>query len=266
MVLISYSEFQQNGTLVNSGSLLSGREYYHRCGITAARKKYEEWNMPLRESHAAMSQNHCQHADWERLLHGIEVMLDHIDLLTKHMFSKRWARKKFEIYQKKQSVIASTVNDLQDPTQPDIIVLYGDGSFPSGGVGQQSVPVQQLKSAVMRQYEVVEVDEFRTSSVCPECGDQLFKVLEFFNGRYYEVRGVKWCGSSVCKTHPIYTRDVGVGCTNIFLRHMGRGHPIMERDSDLPWEGRYETPRHVLLSPQNLLPPKCLRRKYNRKY
>jgi hypothetical protein len=261
---MSTAEYQHDGTLVNSGSLLYQHEYYHRCGITAALKIYEKWNAPLQEVHAAMSEDHCLHANWDRLLHGIQVMLDHRVLLQRHMFSKKWARKRFEIYQKKQSVLATTVNSLQDPTKPDITVIYGDGKFPSGGRGRQSVPVKEIKNAVTRQYEVVEVDEFRTSSVCPTCGDQLFKVLEFFNGKYYEVRGVKWCGSDGCKSHPIYTRDVGVGCANIFARHMGRGHPIMDRDSTLPWDDAYESPRHVLLSPQKLLPPKCLRRKYNR--
>ena len=191
-------------------------------------------------------------------------MLQNRDMLFEHMFNKCWAKKKFDIYQRKQSVISKAVNSLQDPTKPDIIVLYGDGSFASGGKNQQSVPVKGIKNAVMRQYEVVEVDEFRTSSVCPECGEQLFKLLEFFNGKYYEVRGLKWCGSNECKSHPIYTRDIGVGCANIFQRHMGRGHPIMDRNSDLPWENRYDSPRHVILSTQNQLPPKCLRRKYNR--
>lgn len=36
-------------------------------------------------------------------------------------------------------------------------------------------------------------------------------MLEFFNGKYYEVHGgLKWCGSDGCKSHPIYTFNVGV--------------------------------------------------------
>ena len=249
---------------MNSGSILSQREYYQLIGITAARKKYEKWNVSVQTENAEMSEHHYKFASWARTLEGIQLMLAHSVILWRHMFLKCWAKTKFSIYKKKQSVIANAVNSLQDPTKPDIFVLYGDGSFPSGGRGRQSVPVKGIKEAVKRQYEVVEVDEFRTSSVCPKCSDQLFKVLEFFNGKYYEVCGLKWCCSNACKSHAIYTRDVGVGCANIFLRHMERSHPIMDRGSDLPWEGRYETPRRVFLSPQKLLPPKCLRRKYGR--
>jgi hypothetical protein len=262
---MSCAEFKQDGTLVDSMSLLSQREYYSRCGINAAQKKSEEWKEPLQDALDEMSEYHTKHADWDILLQGIGVMLSHHQLMYEHMFRKCWAHSRSNIYRKKQSVIATTVNSLQDPSKPDIIVLYGDGSFPSGGRGERSVPVKAIKDAVRRQYEVIEVDEFRTSSVCPECGDQLLKVLEFFNGKYYEVRGLKWCGSDECKSHPIYTRDIGVGCRNIFLRHVERAHPIMERNSELPWENGYETPRHVLLSPQDLRPPTCIRRKYNRK-
>jgi hypothetical protein len=88
---------------------------------------------------------------------------------------------KFSIYQKCQSVIARAVNSLQNPQKQDIVVLYGDGNFVLGGRGWQSVPVKAFKEAVKHQYKVIEVDEFRTSSVCPKCGEQLCKVLEFLN-------------------------------------------------------------------------------------
>lgn len=243
---------------------MPGRGYYQETGITAARKKYERWNGVVQTEIVALSQNHYKVADWARALQRIFIMLQHSELLWSHMFLKCWAKLKFSIYQKRQSVITRAVNSLQNQQKPDIVVLYGDGNFASGGRGRQSVPVKAFKEAVKHQYEVIEVDEYRTSSVCPECGEQLCKVLEFFNGKYYEVRGLKWCGSDACKSNPMYTRDVGVGCANIFMRYVGQGHPLMERGSDLPWENQYETPRHIRLSTQQQLPPKCLRRKYNR--
>jgi hypothetical protein len=264
VIVCSFGEYQSDGTRVRSGSLLSGQGYYQETGITAARKKYERWNGMVQTENNAQSQNHYKVADWARALQGIFIMLQHSEVLWSHMFLKCRAKLKFSIYRKHQSVIARAVNSLQNPQKPDIVVLYGDGNFASGGRGRQPVPVKAFKDAVKHQYEVIEVDEFRTSSVCPECGEQLCKVLEFFNGKYYEVRGLKWCGSDACKSHPMYTRDVGVGCANIFMRYMGQEHPLMERGSDLPWESRYETPRHVRLSTQHQLPPKCLRRKYNR--
>ncbi len=243
---------------------MPGRAYYQECGITAARKKYEQWNGVVQTENNDMSQNHYKVAEWVRALQGIFIMLQHSEVLWSHMFLKCRAKMNFSIYQKHQSVIARAVNSLQNPHKPDILVLYSDGHFASGGTGRQLVPVKAFKEAVKHQYEVIEVDEFQTSSVCPECGEQLCKVLEFFNGKYYKVRGLKWCGSDVCKSHPMYTRDVGVGCANIFRRYTGQGHPLMDRGSDLPWESRYKMPRHVWLSTQHQLLPICLRRKMNR--
>ena len=42
---------------------------------------------------------------------------------------------KLLIYQKQQLVIARAVNSLHDPQKPNIIVLYGDSNFVSGGRG-----------------------------------------------------------------------------------------------------------------------------------
>ena len=114
--MMSCSEFKQDGTLVRSMSLLSRQEYYFRCGINAAQKKSEKWKEPLQDALDLMSDNHTKHADWDRLLLGIQTMLDHYQLMYEHLFRKCWAHQRSNIYRKKQSVIATTVNSLQDPT------------------------------------------------------------------------------------------------------------------------------------------------------
>ena len=74
---MSYAEYQNDGTLVNSGSILSAREFYQKCGITAARKKYETWNGLIQTDSAELSQQHYKYADWARTLVGIQRMLNH---------------------------------------------------------------------------------------------------------------------------------------------------------------------------------------------
>jgi hypothetical protein len=176
VIVLSYGEYQSDGTLVGSGSLLSGREYYQECAITADRKKYEQWDGYVRTEHNALSENQYKVSDWARLVGGLTIMLQKSEVLWSHMFLRCRAKMNLTIYQKRQLVIARAVNSLQDPQKPNIIVLYGNGNFASGGRGRQSVPVMAFKEAVKRQYQVIEVDEFRTSSVCPECGEQLCKV------------------------------------------------------------------------------------------
>ena len=56
--------------------------------------------------------------------------------------------------------------------------------------------------------------------------------------------------------------DEEVACHIIFLRHMGRGHPLMERGAE-PWVDQYETPLKHQLSIQSQPPLKSLCRKYD---
>ena len=75
------------------------------------------------------------------------------------------------LHQKKKSVSAKAINSLQDPTRPNIIVFYGDGKLGSGNqLHQRTVPIKGLREACERSYEVIEVDEHRSSSICPVCG------------------------------------------------------------------------------------------------
>ncbi len=126
VVLCFFSKYQTDGTLVRSGSLLPGRGYYQECGITAAQKKYEHWNGVVQTENNALSQNHYKVADWARALQGIFIMPQYSEVLWSHMFLKCWAKMKFSIYQKCQSVIARAVNSLQNPQKQDIVVLYGE--------------------------------------------------------------------------------------------------------------------------------------------
>lgn len=120
VVLMSIAEYLHDGTFMNSRSVLSRREYYHKIGMSAAQICYEKWKIPIQQALDQMSEHHCKHVSWSRLLESIGLMLQNRDMLFEHMFNKCWAKKKFDIYQRKQSVISKAVNSLQDPTKPDV--------------------------------------------------------------------------------------------------------------------------------------------------
>ncbi len=137
-------------------------------------------------------------------------------------------------------------------------------------VSSESCPSEEDESReqhvedVMRWLKWMNTDLY-SSTTCPHscpCELQLYKVLEFFNSMYSNVRGLKWCGNEMCKSNPIITCDVWVECHNIFLRHMGCSHPLTERGME-PLVTEYETPIKVILSTQHQLPPKCLNYKFN---
>jgi hypothetical protein len=61
------------------------------------------------------------------------------------------------------------VNGLQDPTKPDILIVYGDGNFPSGRKFERYVPVKGLKQSIIKRHKnSAEASEFKSSSVCPD--------------------------------------------------------------------------------------------------
>ena len=141
------------------------------------------------------------------------------------------------------------LNKLQKPDEPDIKIVYGDGSFASGKKFEKYVPVQWVKREVTRRYVTTEVNEFRTSSVCPDCDSQLYTVTEYRNDRFYEVRGLKWCYDLCCRAMSPKHRDV-VGAKMIFRRFKGDGPAIMNRGSDVPWnDPKDKNVRHILWTP-----------------
>ena len=215
--LLSYQKFV-NGQSVGSGHVLSRKQYYHEIGMNKYNLQIQDKMKRIEDINQQMSVNHCKHWSIEHLLVGLQTVVHNRDRLFKSMFNKCWEWANFAIYSKKQTVVTRALNSLQDPTEPDIVVIYGDGSFASGGRGQRSVPVKWFKDACKNRFldAFEEVDEHRTSSICPDCATQLYSVIQFFNGKRYEVRGLMWCSSYKCRGWPFKDRDSHVACNNMY--------------------------------------------------
>lgn len=264
--LFKYVAHDSNGKLVNDGSLFTRREMYHTTGVNKHQNKVQDWSakMGLGQAWLEMSQTHCKTSVWNDLVDGANTVLRHRDALFDAMLKKCWERANLDLYSKKQSFIATKVNGLQDPTKPDILIVYGDGNFPSGKKFERYVPVKGLKQSIIKRHKnSAEASEFKSSSVCPDCDAQLLTVAEWFNGRYYEVRGLKWCSSNSCKSKSIKHRD-RVGAINIYRRHMGIAPPIMERNSGLPWLDTSQPQNYQMFHPPGQRPPAFLRRRVGR--
>ena len=114
---------------------------------------------------------------------------------------------------------------------------------------EKYAPVQWVKREVTRRYVTIEEDEFRSSSVYPNCDSQLYTVAEYRNDRFYKVRGLKWCYDLRCRATPLKHRDV-VGAKMIFRRFKGDGPAILNRGSDVPWnDPRDKNFWHILWTP-----------------
>ncbi len=253
------TQYYRNNVLVNT-SQYSNNQYYREFGSEKSRLRFERWNEPLQDINAELSRRHLKTTDMDDLKAALQLRVQYWSQRWPHMLKKCYARENFRLYSEKQSTRDVAVNSLQPPDGPPITVLYGDGEFPPGGKSRRYVPVKWFRDACKRVYEVKVVNEFRTSSVCPDCDCQLYKVAQRFNDKLYSFQGLNWCPSDECRSKPLKHHDK-VGCANQYRRYKGRGPPIMERNSTEPWNAQ---PTHYILFHNGQKPPKSLRRKHNR--
>ena len=100
-------------------------------------KKYQQWKIPLKAAHLEMSQDHCKHGNIEPLLTGLQTIFGHCHLLFANMFHRCWERENFKLCSNNQKVVSRALNSLQGADEPNIKVIYGDGSFGSGGSSER---------------------------------------------------------------------------------------------------------------------------------
>lgn len=124
---------------------------------------------------------------------------------------------------KKKSSFAAQLKKIEKamPDNAELTVGFGNGAFPASARGRVggAVPTRQVKEAFGQRYHTKEVDEFRTSSVCPTCDSQLYNLYHIHCSKRYYIRGIKLCRSIDCKKHPLYHRDK-VGAINILKRYL----------------------------------------------
>ena len=100
----------------------------------------QRWQLSLREAHDDMSVNHCKFASPGKLTTGLETVVKHYSLIWKEMVKLRHENLNFSIHCRKRRSIALALNKLQKPDEPDIKIVYGDGSFASRKKSKSTCP------------------------------------------------------------------------------------------------------------------------------
>ena len=189
-----------------------------------------------------MSKNHIKTASLFKFTVGINAIITWHDDNWANMLSHKWKRNEFWTFSKKKSVLRKTLNKFRLPNEPPIEVAYGDGRVAATAKGELSVPTKYVKDLCCELYPCVSVDEYMTSSVCvnPECEAQLHPIYFVRNGFIQQLRGMKWCNSTVCRNCPFKHRDF-VGSGNIYKAYknqvynedipalLDRDHPFQQQ-------------------------------------
>ena len=158
---------------------LTRRRYYAEGGIKHFNQLSDKWLKPLETENAECSMHSPKTASVAKFDACIAT---HVSSYAKRwdiLFKKKWAQQRFTVYGKKRKVLDGFFQSMHKSGERKPVVVYGAGNFPCCGRGSPSVPTKYTKKTCGRYFETFEVDEFRTSSVCPVCDQVLCKVSIF---------------------------------------------------------------------------------------
>eukprot|EP00986_Skeletonema_menzelii_P006401 scaffold2415_cov73-Skeletonema_menzelii.AAC.2 len=164
----------------------------------------------LREFYRAI---HCRTADkaWDRL--------------WEFAFRKSVMRARGYVDGQKKSSKQKKMNEIKKKMSDAGCELksvgFGNGGFATSNPGTVGggVPTRSNKELFSNNFNCYSIDEFRTSSVCPNCECQLHNLYHIYKGIRYYIRGIKYCSSDRCADHRFWHRDQ-VGAINILKRHL----------------------------------------------
>ncbi len=136
-----------------------------------------------------------------------------------------YGKKKAAIHRFLQKMLWSTGKSMP-------IMFYGNGGFYHCGKGMCSIPCKWVKRECKLYIKCFNVDEFRTSQICPTCNECLWDVRKHLRKpvdkrRTKMIRGLKYCSSDTCRAHRYLNWD-DVGCYNIYWKMRVEFPEIME--------------------------------------
>ena len=276
--------FDTNGRLIFVRRL-TRRHYYHAAKINDHNKRVLKWNTSLQDLYLSLSQYHFKTSNPNEYLRSIENYGAQYHTIWRRMAgSRKWRRGKFYLYKQKMKTIDDFLHSLKIKYHAsttakkgkkkhkvrgsktyrfnDHVMLFGSGSFPSGAKGERHVPLKYIKKRCGNHFKCHEVNEFRTSQICPHCeGCRLWDVVKSNPGMVTEtkIRGMKWCPSECCKHNPLKNRDM-VGSINIMKKglQVNSSNPLFSK-KEVYWSHRnpnehkmYYPPRMVMKSAEEI--------------
>ena len=168
----------------------------------------------------------------------MKVFHEHGKLMMEHYIQKDYTKFKMMSYRRKQSVIIQRFahfidvdkstkfalsNRVRHPISKGIVVGVGNASFAPSGKGETPVPTTGIIKLLSRylkcrgmEYKIVQVDEFRTTKCCHQCGNVLDNLRD--SETHHVIRGLKSCRHcGTTKTDPVLLNRDANAAINILL-------------------------------------------------
>jgi hypothetical protein len=189
--------------------VLTKGQYYHESHINRANRNVRRWSEEIEDLNNRLSQTTHQTPQSSELIRYIQAFNQEADRHWSHMTQKRYARNRMDVYIHKNKCLDRFFQSLvkENPEKP--VIAYGDAKFAPTGRGEVSGPTTFMAKKCAQHHEVIMVNEFRTSKMCHDCGEELtllyhdanseIKMTKEAGHSYTKIRGLRWCGSTKCR-------------------------------------------------------------------
>ena len=181
----------------------------------------------MNEVYQSLSRQHMKTTSLRKLYSSISLRTRVNDIWNRcwrMAFNKKLLRDRAHVEGLKKGTLQKKMNEIKNAKSDGELkgIGYGNGNFRSAMRGSEhgGAPTRKVKQAFAENFPLCqEIDEFRTSSVCPCCGCQLFNLFHWHKGKRLAMRGIKYCASDECEKHRFWHRD-RVGALNILQRFL----------------------------------------------
>ena len=223
---------------INNGKFrnysLSRKQFYTESGIFLATKRSNRWNVEsLNLELDELSKTNSRANKLSDFKLYVNIVNKHYNKFWLEATKKRHSRQRFALYSGKQSVYSRFFQSFKIQSDSrEIVIAYGDAGFASTSKYEIAAPTSALEKECSKWYQVVKIDEFRTTRLHYLTGTILSKVQEQITviGTTEKIskktiRGLLWYNST--KASKFIDRDLNAAknilhCYNIYpLRPTG---------------------------------------------
>lgn len=167
---------------------LTRKQYYVESGLTAAKKKSELWNLNVKEDLEMLSLASPKSVSLENFNNYLETMISVKNSLWTEYTHQKWSIQRLKVYGGKKRVFSTFLNKLGD----NVVLAYGTAKFAPGGKGEMAVPVSRGFKECATRFEILPIDEFRTTKLYHKDFSVLNKVATRKEDKVTDVRGLSW--------------------------------------------------------------------------
>lgn len=173
---------------------LTRNQYYTDAGMKTFNRKAAKWEADIHEAELVFRQNSpktTKEEVWDKFLSDY---ISVYDTLWKAKTTKKWGRERFKVYSLKRKTLDTFFQTMEGDVKP--VIAYGAAKFNPNNKNELSAPTTYLSKRCAQHFPTIFVDEYNTTKICHCCNQRLSTVIR----QGQEVRGLRWCCSTNCRT------------------------------------------------------------------